>query len=162
VISAYKSESDLRRELRGDKLIGPRLRWIEPAFGSTIGLPDCFMPYGDIGSGRVLWLELKLGVRERKRSKTFVDGRMVDGLRYSVRKQQRVELLKMAEEGLRVGLLVAEAGTKRVWALQKGAIWGDFCELEGPQGWAKQVPLLADGGKDWRLGFNWIFFDNLQ
>jgi hypothetical protein len=162
MIGVYKKENDLRGELRSDLLIGDRLRWIEPAFGSTVGLPDCFLPFGEIGSGKVLWLELKVGVRERKQSKVLADGRMVDGLRYTVRPAQRKTAGRMVAEGLKVGLLVAELGTKRVYALQKEAIMADFIELEGPQGLAKEVPLLENGRKDWLLGFNWIFFDFYQ
>lgn len=90
------SEDDVRAYVR--QASAGRARWVEPALGSTPGLPDCWVPMGD----RQVHLELKCG--EIKGGK----------LCFTVRPEQRREIKAMLKDGVTVGFCVGLAGTKSV------------------------------------------------
>lgn len=91
-----ESEDDVRAYVR--QASAGRARWVEPALGSTPGLPDCWVPVSD----RQVHLELKCG-------------RLNNGmLRYTMRPEQRKQILQMVEDDVPVGLLVGVKGTKMV------------------------------------------------
>jgi len=71
---------------------------VEPAIGSTPGLPDCWVPVGD----RCLHLELKLG---------SIGGGM---LRYTVRPEQAKQIAALKADSVPVGLLIGIKGTHTV------------------------------------------------
>lgn len=97
MVKSIESEADVRRWVR--RASGGRARWVEPASGSTPGLPDCWVPYPlqkPIGS---VHLELKCGELEGLR------------LRYKVRPEQKREIKAMLQDGQKVALLVGIKGT---------------------------------------------------
>lgn len=94
VVSLITCEDDVRAWVR--EASGGKARWVEPALGSTPGLPDCWVPWGD----SVVWIELKCG-------------RMKEGLvKYSVRPEQAKQIREMANDGVKVGLLVGIKGAR--------------------------------------------------
>lgn len=85
------SEDDVRAWVR--KVSGGKARWVEPALGSTPGLPDCWVVWP---KGRRTRVDLELKAAE------VVKGQ----IRYHVRPEQKRQLKSMAEDGLAVGFLV--------------------------------------------------------
>ena len=94
-MNVFKSENDLRSWVR--LAANGKSRWVEPAFGSTLGLPDVWVPTGEYG--QVVNLELKIGKME---------GAL---LRYKVRAEQKREMKAMRHDLCAVGLLVAISNT---------------------------------------------------
>lgn len=90
------SEDDVRAYVREES--GGKARWVEPALGSTPGLPDCWVPY----EGQQVHFELKCG--------TLINGI----LRYAVRPEQRREIIAMKDDGIKVGLVIGVKGSKTV------------------------------------------------
>jgi hypothetical protein len=90
----FKSESDVRVWVRIQS--NGRARWIEHAAGGTPGLPDCWVPHGP----HQVHLELKLA-----------DLNKAGQLRFTVRPQQRLEIMRMMHDAVPVGLLVGVKGT---------------------------------------------------
>lgn len=83
------SEDDVRAWVR--EASGGKARWVEPALGSTPGLPDCWVP---MHCGSQVHLELKAG-------------RLTGGmLRYKLRPEQKREIAKMADDSVPVGLRI--------------------------------------------------------
>lgn len=76
------------------------VRWIEPNTGSTLGLPDGFVV---LGSGMVLWLELK-------RAKPV--GRL---WKISFTPAQKRELPRMQAEGALINVVVGMTGVQGLW-----------------------------------------------
>lgn len=89
-----KGEVALRRWLNDRQRTN--LFWVEPAGGSTIGLPDAFWING---KGGTVWLELKVGALVGRRGK-------VDQLRWTVRPAQRATMLRLALGGVHTFFLV--------------------------------------------------------
>ena len=101
---------------------GGKARWVEPAIGSTPGLPDCWVPIG----GRCMHLELKAG-------------RISDGvLRYKVRAPQVKEMRSMVEDRVPVGLLIGviDTGILIVSQVNDSSLAGSF-------------EISSFGSKDW-------------
>lgn len=89
-----KNESDVRKAMRSylkDRGYNPR--WIEPALGSTQGLPDMFFPVNI--KGEILFIELKY-------SKEITDNE----IRYEVQPEQKREIPRMVADGMRVLMLI--------------------------------------------------------
>ena len=86
------SENDVREMVR--KGSGGLARWVEPAMGSTNGLPDCWLPVEREGVTETVHLELKCGK---------LGGRE---LTFHVRPEQKRELRAMARDGVKAGFLV--------------------------------------------------------
>lgn len=120
-----------------------KARWIEPALGSTAGLPDCWVPV----DGRCVHLELKCGWIKKGE------------LRFTVRPEQKRELLRMVEDGVPVGLLVGVKGTNSVVFLTvtedvvNGAV---SLAGEGDRLW-KETESMAGG---FWAGVNFIVLNN--
>jgi hypothetical protein len=79
-------------------------RYIEPATGSTFGVPDVFVI---MTKGKVMWLELKLARWILRKGKP----RLI--IRFKA--TQRIQLPKMVEEGAQIYLVVGVVGTKNVF-----------------------------------------------
>lgn len=103
-----ESEDDVRSYVR--EASGGKARWVEPALGSTPGLPDCWVPYED----RQVHLELKCGSLD------------TGLLRFTVRPEQRREIRKMIEDKVNVGFLVGLKDTDLVFFIRPsdGALAG--------------------------------------
>lgn len=94
------SEDDVRAYVR--EASGGKARWVEPALGSTPGLPDCWVPwkysvsFGDEDEyfDAQVQLELKCGKIIR------------NSLCYDVRPEQRKQIIKMMDDGVKVGLII--------------------------------------------------------
>lgn len=122
------SEDDVRAWVR--LASGGKARWIEPALGSTPGLPDCWVPFqkevlreGEFAVGGTIvqvHLELKIGRITR------------NILTYNVRPEQRKQIIAMQDDGVRVGFLVGIKGTKSLLFI-----------LPGPEARHGQFSLLA-------------------
>jgi hypothetical protein len=107
VKGAIRTEGDVRRWLKANRKHD--VLWIEPAKGSTVGLPDaCLLGV----NGQVLWIECKAGHRTR------------NGLRYVLRPTQKASLRKILRRGGRAMLLVGEVGTKTLWLITLGLAGG--------------------------------------
>ena len=91
------SEDDVRAWVR--EASGGKARWVEPAMGSTPGLPDCWVPWGEYQ----VHLELKAGAVVNIRGRSF--------LRYEVRPEQRREIRVGLMDKVRIGLLIGVKGT---------------------------------------------------
>lgn len=134
------SEDDVRAWVR--EASGSKARWVEPALGSTPGLPDCWVPWRKLAG---VWLELKCGVL------------IGEELRFSVRPEQRKQIRALDHEGYPVGLLVGIQGTGAlVFAVQTadhltGKI--DMSESEGRH-W---VMRRMDDVYPFQAGVNFIF-----
>jgi hypothetical protein len=137
------SEDDVRTYVR--QASAGRVRWVEPALGSTPGLPDCWVP---LRCGRQVHLELKAG-------------NLTKGiLRYKVRPEQKREIAKMADDGVPVGLLIGIKGSKLVVFARPRAIF-----LFGE--WSMRSDDLAEDWESWSTdsvgrfwsGVNFIFSD---
>jgi hypothetical protein len=89
----FRLETDLRKWMRDG--LGDKARWVEPARGSTIGLPDCWMPID--GSRVPVWVELKVADVKGNR------------LVFTIRPEQRKQLTSMVRDKAVVGLI---AGVK--------------------------------------------------
>ena len=97
----YYLESDLRRWLRTNQSSG--LFWMEPAAGSTVGMPDAVF----LKPGFSFWLELKIG-HERKE----------DWLSFTVRKSQKMVLRELCKAGQKAFFIVMEDFRQgRIWAV---------------------------------------------
>lgn len=122
------SEDDVRAWVR--EVSGGKARWVEPALGSTAGLPDCWVPWAQVHSKWRLnvHIELKLG-------------RIRDGLvRYKMRPEQIKQILSMVDEGVPVGLCIGIKNTRQVI-------------------FAKPKPVLLSGNwsmKDESLAEDWV------
>jgi len=111
------SEDDIRLAVR---VYIPRPMWIEPALGSTNGLPDFFW-FPSVG--RLVFGECKM---------------VAGGLVHFTPAQQRV-FPRMVADGAEIGLVLGVRGTGQVF-------WADLGVLDGwsrlRPGWAgKSVPL---------------------
>lgn len=90
-------EGDVRNWVR--QASAGKARWVEPSMGSTIGLPDCWVPMDNGLLTMQVHLELKAG--EIKGNK----------LCYTVRPEQRRELRAMLRDGVPVGFVIGVTGT---------------------------------------------------
>lgn len=146
--SMIRQERDLRRLMRESEL-GKRIRWVEPAMGSTLGLPDCFLQWGAPGMPTVLWLELKLGRVAPQRP---------DVMLFHIRPDQKATISQMRYEGMKVGLIVAEQHSRRVYGVNGGAaVHGSFVI-----GQAHEARISGEGEILWREMFNFLFFDEMK
>jgi len=138
------SEDDVRAYVR--EASGGKARWIEPALGSTPGLPDCWVPKGK-GIGQV-HLELKCG--------QIKNGR----LRFKVRPEQKKEIKRMIQDGVVVGFLVGIQDTHNcVFMAVTGDSLGGNVGLSGddtPKYFADVREIRHYG---FWLGVNFIFSD---
>lgn len=92
-----KSEKDVRDWVK--KCTNRKARWVEPSVGSTVGLPDCWIPMG-VGRPQV-HVELKHG-------KVTETGRV----KFTVRPSQKTEIKKMIADGVPVLFFVSINLTK--------------------------------------------------
>lgn len=90
-------EDDVRAWVRSAS--GGKARWVEPALGSTPGLPDCWVPWGEYQ----VHLELKAATLVSVKGKSI--------LRYEVRPEQRREIRVGLMDRVRIGLLIGVKGT---------------------------------------------------
>lgn len=138
-------EDDVRAWVRA---ASSKARWVEPGLGSTPGLPDCWVPMED---GRSVHLELKAG-------------RIDKGLlRFTVRPEQRKQILALLDDGVAVGLLIGVKGARSLIFM-----------LPTPSALMGEVALHANGAEQTWLGFdvtgltafqdgvNFIFSDSLK
>lgn len=134
------SEDDVRALVR--MASGGSARWVEPALGSTPGLPDCWVPL----HSACVHLELKLGTIKNNR------------LKYKLRPEQRREILALVDDGVKVGLLVGVKGTDEMFFMPAEPIFlhGELSLFD--DGWMKrcyQVTLMKD--HSFMAGVNFIF-----
>lgn len=101
-------EADVRKFVRDTT--DDKAWWIEPARGSTFGLPDCILPHGPTGA--VIWFELK--VAELK----------AGGLYFEVRPKQRDQIRKMLGRKQRVVFII---GIKRTTDIMAFLPTADTC-----------------------------------
>ncbi len=137
------SEDDVRAYVR--QASAGQARWVEPALGSTPGLPDCWVP---MRCGRQVHLELKCG-------------ELKDGvLCFTVRPEQRREIKKMASERVPVGFLIglSDSHSLAFTAATKESLCGKvlIASNETPRFWADSRELARDG---FWAGVNFIFSD---
>lgn len=98
-----QSEDDVRAYVRAAS--GGKARWVEPALGSTPGLPDCWVVLGkavESEKDHCVHLELKAG--------TYRNGLV----RFKIRTEQVRQIIAMRDENVPVGLLVGIKGTTTV------------------------------------------------
>ncbi len=141
------SEADVRTWVRDAS--GGKARWVEPALGSTPGLPDCWVPWPTgFDAGEVVHLELKCGV-------------LKDGvITYKVRPEQKREIPAIMKDGVKVGLLVGIKGTGVVVFAypNSDALNGRLSFVDGR--WtALGIDSTAPGGIGFWRGVNFIFSD---
>ena len=122
----FKVEQDLRVWLQ--ERIGPRGRWVEPAMGSTTGLPDVWTTIDD--SGEVYFIELKLGDWKPEHVKV------------EFRPAQRNQFCRMLRESLNVYCLAGERKGDRVLLakLTENQLNG---ELKHKQPWTKLTLFIG-------------------
>ena len=131
----FRLESDLRKWMRDG--FGDKARWVEPARGSTIGLPDCWMPV--LGSRIPVWVELKLAELKA--------GRLI----FTIRPEQRKQLTSMLRDNAVVGLIAGEKQGSMVWAMaiNDQTLSGDVDINEGlKDGWLTELsktPIVGSG-----------------
>jgi hypothetical protein len=131
----FKSESDVRVWVRIQS--NGRARWIEHAAGGTPGLPDCWVPHGP----HQVHLELKLA-----------DLNKAGQLRFTVRPQQRLEIMRMMHDAVPVGLLVGVKGTSVLLFVpptRKGALFGTI-DFTGGEECYCMMPEEATTDDFWR------------
>lgn len=142
VVKAIASEDDVRAWVRSAS--GGKARWVEPGLGSTPGLPDCWVPWGD----SLVWIELKCG-------------RMKEGkVAYDLRPEQVKQIKAMVDDGVKVGLLVGVKGQRTLLFCRptpmmlcgRWSTYGDSLASE----WFAIQPDTSDG---FSLGVNFIFLD---
>lgn len=99
---AFYDEGELRKWLRRHQPTG--LFWIEPAAGSTVGMPDSLFVQDP---GIAFWFELKIG-REKED----------DWLKFTVRKAQEAVIGALRKGGQQVFFLVMEdCKAGNIWAV---------------------------------------------
>jgi hypothetical protein len=79
--------------------------WVEPASGSSPGIPDAYV----VERGKGIWLELKLGVVKTKKGTN-----QPERVAFTVRPEQRRLIRKFREEGIDCAFIVALSGTRDV------------------------------------------------
>lgn len=140
------SEDDVRIWVR--QASAGKARWVEPALGSTPGLPDCWV-VADPETGCQVHLELKAG---------SVKG---DNLRYKMRPEQVKQINAMRDDGVKVGLLVGLKGTNTlIFARISPKILSGEFSLHDPK--CEELWSVVDRrsiGQFW-LGVNFIFSDS--
>jgi hypothetical protein len=109
-------EDDVRAIFR--KASGGAARWVEPARGSTAGLPDCWAPW----QGSCVHVELKAGVVDK------------GVLKYEVRTAQKIELRRMIADQIPCGLAIGVIGSETV-----------ICALPTEIALAGKLPLVDEG-----------------
>jgi hypothetical protein len=101
VPSLFPHEAALREMLK--RTLGRhRLFWVEPASGSTPGMPDVMVP---VGGGRIVMIELKVG--------TVIAGQW----RCNLRPMQSLTIGSLVDQGAWVVVLVGERGGSGLWAV---------------------------------------------
>jgi hypothetical protein len=122
-----------------------KARWVEPALGSTAGLPDCWVPE----QGYCVWLELKVG-----------EVKGGTHLCYEVRPEQRRELKAMAKGKVPCGLLIGIKGSALlIWALPTAAAMAGKLEVSGVNGARKFQVANTGEVRKFGSGVNFIFSD---
>lgn len=125
--------------------LGEKARWVEPARGSTLGLPDCWVP---IDNTRIqTWVELKLATLKG------------DTLSYTLRPEQKKQISSMVADRLVVGIIAGLKGGDRVWAMliNEATLSGEFDLKIGEQErWAVELSKSAMIGAN--QGVYSIFF----
>lgn len=122
----FRSENDVRKWMRDG--LGDKVRWVEPARGSTLGLPDCWVPID--GTRTQVWVELKLAEL------------CGDRLLFTVRPEQRKQISSMVQDRMIVGVIAGEKGGNRVWAMNinDSVLAGDVDVRSGVAGkWLKEL-----------------------
>jgi hypothetical protein len=118
-VAMFKNESDLRSWLR--KVWGDGLNWVEPAYGSTLGMPDTQIPVGK----SFIPVELKI-----------IDGQYghwaVDVRPSQIRWHEKNHLA-----GKKSAFLLGAKGTNAVY-LVPGWSW------PGSEDWVKNMAYVAD------------------
>lgn len=137
------SEDDVRAWVRGAS--GGRARWVEPALGSTPGLPDCWVP---MECGRQVHLELKAGV---------ITG---EHLRFSIRPEQRREIRQMLSDRVGVGLAIGIKGSATVvFAKATDKILSGSINLSSVHFSKNCLPVTMHSVGGFWSGVNFIFSD---
>ena len=88
------NEADVRTWMK--RIGGKHLFWVEPARGSTFGLPDAYCAINGLGH---LWFELKYGTLH-----------LNDCLTFELRPEQRATMRRLLDAGGRVALAVGYFG----------------------------------------------------
>lgn len=104
VIFSFKSEKDLREWVR--LALGDEVSWVEPAFGSTPGLPDLML---HLRGGGVIFVELKLA--------SFINAKQ-DLVEYSLTPEQRHQIPLIMAKGSVVCILVAVKNTADIFLVE--------------------------------------------
>ena len=89
------NEADVRTWMK--RIAGKHLFWVEPARGSTFGLPDAYCAINGLGH---LWIELKFGALHR----------FSDHLSFDLRPEHRATIRRLIDNGGRVALVVGYFG----------------------------------------------------
>jgi hypothetical protein len=137
------NEDDVRTYVR--KTANGKVRWVEPALGSTSGLPDCWVPWGSY----CVHIELKCG--EIKQGV----------LCYTVRPEQKRELRLMRTDGVPCGLLIGVQGTDTmVVALPTTEALSGRLELKNMgESWVSVAP---GDPAEWRRLVYFIFLNSTK
>lgn len=135
-------EDDVRAYVR--EASRGQARWVEPALGSTAGLPDCWVPW----LGRCVHLELKAGELRR------------GYLHYEVRPEQRRELKAMVEDRIACGFLIGiKGGQTMVFArVDEGSLAGKV-KIDQVQMGVKWLASQSDGIDGFLNGVIFIISD---
>lgn len=138
------SESDVRAHVRD--VANGTARWIEPSLGSTIGLPDCWVPK----QGVCVHIELKCGVLKNSE------------LRYEVRPEQKKQLQLMKQDKVPCGLLIGVEGTEILIAarIDRESLSGRLkLEKNGEEKWMSVMPHNT---LDWRRTVDFFLKENVS
>lgn len=137
-----RDERDVRDWVRSSS--GGMARWVEPALGSTPGLPDCWVV---VGRGRLVQLELKVG---------DVKG---DRIRFTVRPEQRREIKRMVHDRVPVGIVLGIRNTESLMFLlpTREALAGNISVTVGG---GDRLMAWQDRAASFWPGVNFIFSDS--
>ena len=134
-MTIFENEGDVRAWVRSQE--SPKFRWVEPARGATLGIPDCWclLPHGlgPLASIRTVWFELKCAEYDL----------LTGMIRYKVRPAQKREIEELDAEGGHVFLLVGEENRSNLWLLRP--------DLAQATGWIDLNHVISEG-LCWRVG----------
>jgi hypothetical protein len=146
-----KDEADVRSWVR--QASAGKARWVEPSMGSTLGLPDCWVPisYDVVGIVKEAQVHLELKVGEIKGNH----------LCFTVRPEQRREIKSMIGDGVPVGMIIGIVGTDfAVFALPTRHVLNGKMSMVGGEAAANTMNISTQNDSRFYDGVFFIFSGN--
>jgi hypothetical protein len=145
-----RNENDIRALVRADAK--GKDRWVEPAIGSTYGLPDCWVAH----KGHCVHVELKVGALVHK-------GVNMPSVKFELRAGQRSEIKAMMRDGLKVGVLVGLINTDVAWFIRPclGLYRGEVTAEEMLM-YSQECEFGSNSSKSFESGLSFLSFNSTE